>query len=199
MTIVAAPPTATLDRGATVAAALAGLIVAAVAVVAGAGWVTVVVAVWAVPVVAAAAIDATTTRLPNTIIFCGITASLAATLVAAVGSGDWSILTRAATGAVLFGGWLLVVHLIAPTGLGFGDVKYAVLLGVGVGAIAPVGVVLVLIGSVVVHAVVMVARPLPAQRTGLVEAGVAPYGPALAVAAVGFVIVVIGLRSGGGM
>lgn len=200
MTLVAPPPTRTVDRPATATAAVAaGIMVAVVAAVANAGWVGVVVAVWTVPVVAAAMIDATTTRLPNTVVGPGAAVSFATAGVVSVVSGDSSIVSGAVVGAVVFGGWLLVVHLVSPTGLGFGDVKFAVLLGVGIGAIAPIGVVLVLVGSVVVHAVVMLVRPLPAQRCGVVDRWAAPYGPALAITAVGFVIVTVGFGTGGAM
>ena len=42
---------------------------------------------------------------------------------------------RLAAGAILLGGPLLVVHLISPTAMGFGDVKAAFVLGAAVGLV----------------------------------------------------------------
>jgi hypothetical protein len=90
--------------------------------------------------------------------------------------------------------WLLIAHLAAPAGMGYGDVKFGVLLGLGIGVLAPVGVVLVGGLAVVLQVVVVGTRPLPAQRRGVVGCHEAPFGPALATAA----ILVIALIRGGG-
>ena len=42
-----------------------------------------------------------------------------------------------AIGAAVFAGILLVLHLVSPAGLGFGDVKLGVLLGLYLGAVQP--------------------------------------------------------------
>ena len=71
----------------------------------------------------------------------------------------------ALAGAAVLAVPLLLVHLVSPAGLGFGDVKYGALIGAGVGvATGPAAVVLVFMLAAVVQLVVVWWRPLPAQR-----------------------------------
>jgi leader peptidase (prepilin peptidase) / N-methyltransferase len=49
-------------------------------------------------------------------------------------SGSWSLLLRAATGAALAAGLYLLVWLASRGGFGFGDVRYAPLLGAAAAA-----------------------------------------------------------------
>jgi prepilin signal peptidase PulO-like enzyme (type II secretory pathway) len=69
---------------------------------------------------------------------------------------------------------MLIVHLARPEGFGFGDVKFGLLLGVGLGAVAVPLVLLAYIAAALVHAGACVALQC---RERLL-----PFGPALAVA-----------------
>jgi len=80
----------------------------------------------------AAVVDAAVHRLPNAVVAAAAVPILLA--LALVWSGD--LVRSAAAGAALLGGPLLVTHLIAPSGMGFGDVKGAVVLGAALGLIA---------------------------------------------------------------
>jgi leader peptidase (prepilin peptidase) / N-methyltransferase len=140
--------------------------VLAVAVVAPVSLVPVAV-VWAIPTAGAAAIDATTGRLPDIIVITGAAAVLATAALV-----DRSIM--ALVGAALLAGPMLVVHLARPDGMGFGDVKFGLLLGAGLGAVAlPLVVVAYLAASALHAASCVVLR----SRHRLL-----PFGPALAVA-----------------
>jgi leader peptidase (prepilin peptidase)/N-methyltransferase len=96
----------------------------------GPGWLTPAYLVLAVAGAALAVIDARTHRLPNALVFplTGATAVLLA--LAALGTGAWGSLGRAALGALAFFAVYQVLYLIAPRGgIGYGDVKLALSLG----------------------------------------------------------------------
>lgn len=176
------------------AAITVALTVLVVAVAAGVGWRAVVVAVWAVPVVLAAVEDAYTARLRDAVVVRGAIAAAVTITVVTFIEADRAIAIGALAAAAGLAGWLLIFHLVSPTGMGFGDVKFAALLGLGVGALTPIAAVLVAVVAVALQVVVVVARPLPAQRRSVVGRWEAPFGPALAVAS----ILVVGLVARGG-
>ncbi len=82
--------------------------------------------------VIAALVDAVAHRLPNALV-----ATAAVPVVAALVL-DWSddLVRSSAAGAALAGVPLLVTHLIAPRGMGFGDVKAGIVLGAALGLLA---------------------------------------------------------------
>src|SRR4051812_20599556 len=100
----------------------------AVAVIAPAPLVALAI-VWATSTAAAAALDASIARLPDIIVLPGA----AAVLAMAVMADRWA---TALIGALLLAGPLLIVHLVRPEGFGFGDVKFGLLIGLGLGAVA---------------------------------------------------------------
>jgi leader peptidase (prepilin peptidase)/N-methyltransferase len=77
--------------------------------------------------------DVAAKRLPNRIVFPADAIGAVLLTVGALLDGDPGKLVGAAIGAVGYSGLLLIIHLIAPRGLGFGDVKLAVLLGMFLG------------------------------------------------------------------
>lgn len=83
--------------------------------------------------VALTIVDLRQYRLPNDILFPAIAAAAAVIVLGELIDGDTALLTRAAVGAVVYCGILLVMHLVNPAGMGFGDVKLAILLGLFVG------------------------------------------------------------------
>lgn len=80
-----------------------------------------------VPLLVAGRVDARSRRLPNRLLAAAlIPAGL--TVVAAHGWTPAAVLS-AFLGVVAFAGPVLTLHLINPSGMGFGDVKLAVVLG----------------------------------------------------------------------
>jgi leader peptidase (prepilin peptidase)/N-methyltransferase len=78
-------------------------------------------------------IDMYVYRLPDRLVFPSLGLSLLTMVVAGVGIDRPSAITKALGGMALYGGFLLVMHLISPRGMGFGDVKLALLLGLHLG------------------------------------------------------------------
>jgi leader peptidase (prepilin peptidase)/N-methyltransferase len=83
-----------------------------------------------VPLVQAAAVDIRTRRLPDRLLARSLVMVLAV-IVLRVGDG----LASAVAGAVALALPLLLAHLVDPSGLGFGDVKLAGVLGALVGLV----------------------------------------------------------------
>ncbi len=86
--------------------------------------------------VALTIVDLVQYRLPNAILFPGMAASAVIIVVGELLDGDTSAIGHAAIGAVLYSALLLAVHLLNPAGMGFGDVKLALLLGAFAGWVA---------------------------------------------------------------
>ena len=156
----------------------------------------VVLVTWVVPVVLAAAADARTSRLPDRLTLGGAAVVVAALLLAAALDGSWSVSARAGLGAGLLGGVLGVMHVASPRGLGFGDVKFGLLVGLGVGVVRPGLTLPVFVSAALLHPVVARSRVWPAQRAAGAVPGVAPFGPSLAAAAIGWVGAVLLLGGG---
>jgi leader peptidase (prepilin peptidase)/N-methyltransferase len=81
-----------------------------------------------------AAIDARTSWLPLRLTQAAWLAMIVASLLAAVLGGDLGIALRAAAGAAIAGGLYLLVWLISRGSFGFGDVRFAPLLGAAAAA-----------------------------------------------------------------
>jgi leader peptidase (prepilin peptidase)/N-methyltransferase len=78
-------------------------------------------------------IDIREHRLPNNLLAIAALAGLAAVATSAISSDDLGALVRAVLGAVIVFGALLVMALVAPTGLGMGDVKLGAITGLYLG------------------------------------------------------------------
>jgi leader peptidase (prepilin peptidase)/N-methyltransferase len=130
--------------------------------------------------VVASAIDVRCRRLPNRLTL-GATALLGLSLmITALVTGEPTLVLRALGGAVLLTGLLLVVHLISPRGMGFGDVKLGAPLGLAVGAASLAEVVVaVVVASALgaVAGVVVLARHRDRARAFA-------FGPCLCAGAV---------------
>ncbi len=128
--------------------------------------------------------------LPNRVVYPSIIVGAIAITIAAFVDGDPDRLRTAALGAATFGGFLFVVAFIYPAGMGGGDVKLAILLGLFVGYTGGVGVTLVamflsfLIGAIVGVAVMVIGGG--GRKTAV------PFGPFLAA---GTVIAIVYGRS----
>ena len=91
--------------------------------------------------VALTLIDLDTHKLPNAIVLPSYPVLAVLLTIAAAADGDWQALLRAAIGGAALYAFYLVVLVVYPAGMGFGDVKLAGLVGaalawVGWGAFA---------------------------------------------------------------
>ncbi len=112
--------------------ATAGLFAAA-ALRFGADWALPAYLVFFAAMVAVAVIDLEHFIVPNRVVGATLAVSVPLLALAAVLEPDRSSLVSALVGAVVAGGGLLVVNLVSPQGLGMGDVKLALVLGLFLG------------------------------------------------------------------
>ncbi|MFT6762748.1 MAG: leader peptidase (prepilin peptidase)/N-methyltransferase [Candidatus Aldehydirespiratoraceae bacterium] len=89
-----------------------------------------------VALIPAALVDVLDRRLPNRIVVGALALTTAAFAVTLIFGGDLR-LGDGLIGASLMASPLLVIHVISPRSMGVGDVKAAVVLGIGLGLIAP--------------------------------------------------------------
>ncbi|SOE02943.1 prepilin peptidase [Blastococcus haudaquaticus] len=130
-------------------------------------------------------IDLREQLLPNRVLLPG--GAVAALLLVGAAAADdaWPALLRAVLASALCFGVLLVLALIAPSGLGMGDVKLAALMGLVLGWLGwPVVVLGFLLGFLLqaVVGLVLLALRRAGRRTDL------PFGPALLVGALAAVL-----------
>jgi len=121
-------------------------------------------------------IDIACKRLPHRLVVPAIWISAVLFAVIAAGTGEWGAMLRAGLGALVLGAIFLGLYLIPGQGLGYGDVKLAVLLGLYLGwlgwtAVALGALLPWLVNGPVVLAL-LVARRVD-RRTSL------PFGPAM--------------------
>ncbi|MEL7975441.1 A24 family peptidase [Isoptericola sp. F-RaC21] len=95
----------------------------------GPGWATPALVVAAAAGAALGVIDARTHRLPDALTYPTTAAVAVLLALAAAAGGTWDAALRALLGAILLGGGYLLLHLAHRTGMGRGDAKLAVLLG----------------------------------------------------------------------
>ncbi|MDR7382480.1 prepilin peptidase [Promicromonospora iranensis] len=96
----------------------------------GPGWLTPAYLVLAALGAALGVIDARTHRLPNALVYPLTWATAVLLALAALGTGDWAALGRAALGGLaFFAVYQLLYHVTPRGGLGYGDVKLALALG----------------------------------------------------------------------
>ena len=124
-----------------------GLLAAALAATAGAA----VIPLAPIAVVASA-IDVRWHRLPDRLTGAAAAVLALSVLAVAVVTGDPALIGRAAAGAFVLAGLLLLVHFISPRGMGFGDVKFGVPLGLALGAASLADVVLALVAASILGA-----------------------------------------------
>jgi len=79
--------------------------------------------------VAMSVVDFVQYRLPNAILFPAMAASAVLVAGGELIDGEPSRLVQVVVGALVYSGLLFVMHVIQPGGMGFGDVKLALLLG----------------------------------------------------------------------
>jgi leader peptidase (prepilin peptidase)/N-methyltransferase len=139
--------------------------------------VDVVAAAFLVPLVL---IDLRERRLPDRLTLSGAAALLALVGAHAAIGGDVAPVAGALAGAGLMAGILLALHLASPRGMGFGDVKLGLVLGVLVGA-RSVGLILpALLAAGVLGALAGVVQMVRRRRRDVTV----PFGPFLAAGSV---------------
>ena len=149
---------------------------------------------WALPaylllfsvLLAVSVIDLDHFRIPNRIVYPSLLASVPLLALAALLDDDWFGFREALIGAVMAFAFLLLVHLINPRGMGFGDVKLAGLLGLYLGWLGLGFVPLGLFIGFFLGAVIGVALMLTRRKN---RKDPIPFGPFLAAGAVVAILV----------
>ena len=118
---------------------------------------------------------------PNRVLYPAIFISIPLLLLAAAAQSEWGNLERAVIGAVVAWVFFLVLHLVSPRGMGFGDVRLSFLLGLFLGWLDLRHVFLgvffgFLLGSIVGVALMILRRRGRKDHI--------PFGPFLAVGAI---------------
>lgn len=147
-------------------------------------WVAAMLAPFTGVLVALAVIDARTKTLPNRILYPSIVAAAVYLVVARLFGGEVDVVD-AAIGFLAYGGGLLIVALVAPRGMGMGDVKLVAFVGLVLGAVA--------LESVAVAAGLGIAfggvAAIAALLRGAGRKHALPFGPFLAAGAIAAVFV----------
>lgn len=150
------------------------------------GWEwTILPALWLIPVgVAISVIDLQTLIVPTRLVWPSLAVSLILCLATAIADGQIGRLGAAAVGAATLALPLFVLWFLFPTGMGFGDVRLALLLGCTVGFYAGTG----LIAAMLLLIVCLTLAALLGTVLGVVALGArgrkakVPFGPALVAA-----------------
>lgn len=164
--------------------ATAGAVFAA-ALAIGAGWRAVPPLLALPAIVAASAADAVTRRLPDRLVLPSALAVGVVMVTAAAGADHLGWIGRALGGVGILTGFLLVIHVVSPAGMGFGDVKFGLILGAVLGWLHPfLAVYGLMLGSLLGALVGGVVAVLRRDRKLAI-----PFGPFLAA---GTVIALVG-------
>jgi leader peptidase (prepilin peptidase) / N-methyltransferase len=99
----------------------------------GADWVVPAYLVFFVCLVSITVIDAERQIIPNYIVYPTIFASVPLLALAALIEGEWDRFGSSLMGATLAWLALFAIHMVSPTGMGFGDVRLAFVLGLFLG------------------------------------------------------------------
>ncbi|GAB3105591.1 prepilin peptidase [Isoptericola nanjingensis] len=150
----------------------------------GPGWATPALVVAAVAGAALWVVDARTHRLPDALTYPATAVAAALLALAALAGGTWDAALRALLGGLLLGGAYLLLHLVHRAGMGRGDAKLAVLLGLvtawyGWSALVAATVLPILLGGCV--ALVLMVTRRASRGTALAFGPYLLAGAALAV------------------
>jgi leader peptidase (prepilin peptidase)/N-methyltransferase len=132
--------------------------------------------VLAVASVVLAVVDLAEKRIPNSVVLPA-SALVALLLLAAVTvTGEWQQLFGALLGSIGLFAIYLVLALVSPRGMGMGDVKLALLLGLGSGYLGWTPWLVCLLGGFVVGGIAALVA-LAAKRVSRTES--IPFGPSM--------------------
>jgi len=146
----------------------------------GSSWVLPAYLTFTAAAIVLAGIDLDTMMLPRRIVYVASLAGVALLTVGALASGEPSRLLGAAVGGVGAVAFILLLHLISPRGMGFGDVRFAGLIGLHLGWLGLVQVPTGLFIGFALGAIIglcLLAVGGAARRTQI------PFGPFLAAGA----------------
>lgn len=122
----------------------------------------------------AAVIDLRTGRIPNRLVSMAGVPSLVVVIVAFADARGSEAIASVCLGVAAFAGPVLMVHLVSPPAIGFGDVKLATALGAVLGLVGPgLGLLALCIASAVTAGAGLLGR----HRA-------LPFGPGLVAGAV---------------
>lgn len=130
--------------------------------------------------VAVSAVDLELFIVPNRILYPTLFVAAPLLVGAAALDGDWDRVKTAAIGGALGWGLLLVIHLVSPAGMGFGDVRLAGLIGMLLGWLS-IGHVLVALFLAFLAAAVVGVLLIVTGVKGRKDK--VPFGPFLATGA----------------
>jgi leader peptidase (prepilin peptidase)/N-methyltransferase len=120
--------------------------------------------------------------LPSRIVYPALVVGWIGLIVATIWDGDTSRLVDALLGALIFGGFMFVVAIVYPAGMGGGDVRLAFVLGTFLGYLDAPGLVLVgMFLSFVLGAVIGVVTMKVKGGNRKMHV---PFGPSLALGTV---------------
>ncbi len=128
----------------------------------------------------AAVVDAETGRLPDRLVLLAALPTAVAIGVELLMHPGVGAIAGPVAGVVAFAGPLLVVHVVSPSAMGFGDVKLAAVLGAALGSIDPRAALPALCAASAVTVVAGVVRRRPAM----------PFGPGLVIGSLLSIIVI---------
>jgi leader peptidase (prepilin peptidase)/N-methyltransferase len=157
---------------------LLALVGAGVAAATGAEWVVAAHVVAALGLVTLSVIDLDLFLLPKRIVYPVLFATGLLMVAAAAAEGDGDPLRRAVISGLAGFGALLVLHIISPAGMGFGDVRLAGLIGLDLGWIGARQVMIGIFSGFVFAASVGIAFLITRRRKGR---DAVPFGPFLAL------------------
>lgn len=161
--------------------ALGGLLLGTLAWRLGATPILAAEEILALGLLALSAVDLASYRLPNRLLYPTAALVLLGEVAAAGAQGQFGSLERAVLFGALAFGIFALIHLVAPRGMGFGDVRLAGLVGLGCGWFGAgpefSAFFTAFVGGALVGLVVMVVTG-QGRRTRL------PFGPFLAAGAV---------------
>jgi len=112
---------------------LTGALFVAAALRFGLDWVLPAYLVFFASLVAITFIDLEHYIIPNRVLYPTLFIAMPLLVLAAAAQDQWGNLERALLGAVLAWAFFLILHLISPRGMGFGDVRLSFLLGLFLG------------------------------------------------------------------
>jgi leader peptidase (prepilin peptidase)/N-methyltransferase len=154
------------------------VVAAGVAASTGAHVATAAHVVAAISLVTLSVIDLDLFLLPKRIVWPTVGAVAALLALAALVDGDGNALKRALLCGLGGFGALLVLHVISPNGMGFGDVRLAGLIGLDLGWLGVEQVVIGIFAGFVFAAAVGIALIVTRRRKGR---DAVPFGPFLAL------------------
>ena len=119
--------------------------------------------------------DLATLRIPDRVIVPGTAAIGAILLLATVISGDWHPFNNALIGATGAAAFYLTLHVIAKDGIGFGDVKFAVVIGLITGWHSPVAALIAPIAAFTTAGFAVIVLLLTRQINRKTQMPLAPW------------------------